>query len=501
VKRTDAAVIGALAVLAAACFYPLFKYYFAQDDFMLFHWATQEPRWFLERIFGRDATYFRPVTMFGYFAAAGKLFGARPLPWHLLSFFLSIVNVGLAYALLIRLRVSRPAAELGAATLCFNLAFFHVVGWITCTQQLLATTFTLGAVYCWCNALEGRRRAQLLSLVCYLAAGLSLEQTYFLPVVLLVMAVTGVGGSATGYRRAFGQLWPHLTVMVALLAFRLLWKGTPDGGHAAVGVDWHLLVNLWKYLAALVDYFPEVPGRLEAPAVFSPRPLAIPVLVLYHLMRGRKREVLFAGTFMIAMLAPALTLRDHAFHYHTYVAAFGAVFLLALLFEDLLGALARWSRPRVSLPWAVSATAILALALAASLNVRRIERSAVLAKHLPWQEQTSFVLHRALLAADARGHILAKVHMPERIRTLRLALFVPRQGVVDREHRDMLWALGYGTLANVVLGRRFDVRFDYSAKDLATLAGEDTLEERVLLYDPYGNIYTPGELRERPDLR
>ena len=84
-KRTDAAVIGALAVLTAACFYPLLKYYFAQDDFMLIHWATGEPRWLLERMFGRDATYFRPVTMFGYFAAAGRLFGTRPFPWHLVS--------------------------------------------------------------------------------------------------------------------------------------------------------------------------------------------------------------------------------------------------------------------------------------------------------------------------------------------------------------------------------------------------------------------------------
>ena len=82
--------------------------------------------------------------MFGYFGAAGRLFGTHPLPWHVVSLLLHVVNVSLSFALLVRLRLSRPAAMLGAAAIAFNLAFFHVVGWITCTQQLLAATFSLG---------------------------------------------------------------------------------------------------------------------------------------------------------------------------------------------------------------------------------------------------------------------------------------------------------------------------------------------------------------------
>lgn len=500
-KRTDAAVAGVLAVLTAACFYPLLRFYFAQDDFMLFQWATREPLWLLERMFGRGPTYFRPLTMFGYFAGAGKLFGAWALPWHVASLLLHIANVCLTFALLLRLRVNRPAAALGAAAFGLNLAFFHVVAWITCTQQLLATLFTLAAVRIWCDALGGSRRAQVLSLVCYLAASLSLEQAYFLPGALLVMALAGIGGAAMGRGPALRMLWPHLAAMGALLLFRTVWKGTPGEGPAEVGVGWHLLVNLWKYLAALVDFFPAVPGRLEMPSVLSPRQLVIPALIVYQLMSGRRREAIFGGVFIAAMLAPALLLRDHAFHYHTYAAAFGFVYLLALLFEDLLGLVARGSRSRARLPRVISAAAVLALALAVSLHVRRIDRAAVLSKHLPWQEQTSFVLHRALLAADARDDILAKVHMPERIRAMRLVLFVPQQGLVGREHRDMRWALGLGALPNVVLGQSFEVRFDVGAVDMGALEAEDTLEERVLLYDPYGNIYTPGELRERPDLR
>jgi len=150
------------------------------------------------------------------------------------SLLLHVVNAALCYTLLIRLRVSRPAAMLGAAGFAFNLAFFHVVGWITCTQQLLAASFTLVAVWLWCRALEGRPHARLLSLLCYLAAGLSLEQAYFLPVVLMVMALTGTGGEAMGCRRAARTLWPHFVVMVALVTFRLVWKGAPEEGQRLV---------------------------------------------------------------------------------------------------------------------------------------------------------------------------------------------------------------------------------------------------------------------------
>ena len=254
-------------------------------------------------------------------------------------------------------------------------------------------------------------------------------------------------------------------------------------------------------MAGLADYFPEVPGRLPVPAPLSPRALLIPLLVVYHLARGRRNQTLFATAFIAAMLAPALALRDHAFHYHTYLAAFGVVYLLALLFDDLMRAVPKPARLRPSVPWAVSAVLVAVLVVAASLQVRRIERAAVLSRDLPWKEQTSFVLHRALLADDARDDVVAKVHVPEAIRSLRLALFVPKQGVVGRGHADMKWALGQGALLNVVLGERFDVSFDEETTDLDALAREDSIERRVLLYDPYGHIYTPGEMRSRPDLR
>lgn len=497
-KRSDAAVIGALGAVAAVCFYPLFKYYFAQDDFMLIRWAVQEPGWLLERMFGRDATYFRPLTMFGYFAVAGRLFGTHPLPWHLVSLVLHLVNTVLVYALLVRLRLSRPAALVGSAAFGLNLAFFHAVAWITCTQQLLATTFSLGAVWFWMEVVRGNHRAALPSFACYLGAGLSLEQTYFLPLALLAAGVGRREGTGSSAGRNLRRLWPHLALMLALVLFRVVWKGTPDEGRAAVGAGWHPLVNLWKYLAAVVTLFPEVPGRIELPGPFDPRALVVPVLVVYSVARERWRQALFAGIWVLAMLGPALALRDHAFYYHTYLAGFGAVYLLALLWDDLL-ALARRVRRYSAAPAAVSVVAAAALAVTASIHVRSLERAAARSRNLPWKEQTSFVLHRALLAATARDDILAKVRMPERIQDLRFVLFVPQQGVVDWGHRDMHWALGQGALANVVLSGRFDVRFDDGAGNVAALAEEDSPEHRVLLYDPYGHIYTPAELRSRPD--
>jgi hypothetical protein len=341
-NRTEIALLAGLVVLVVFCFWPLTGYFFAQDDLWLMRVSANDLGEQLSRTFGPAPHHFRPLTKFIYFAAAYRAFGLNPMPHHLVSLLLHVANTLLVFVLLRRLRVPFSPALVVAGLFGMNAAFFHAVGWISCIQQLMGTFFMLLSIVLALAAIERGHAGRLyLATFAYLLALMSVEQTFLAPVIVSAVLVMGLAGGRHTLRRSFTALWPHYLLLSAYLVMRLL-KGVPGDGRTRFHYGTNILENVSAYAGAMVDFWPDVG------TVITLNPLAVTVpqgifaaLIVYHLARRRWREVIFGIGFSVVTLLPALFLVRHYFYYHTYVAAFGALYLGALALRDLWKGLER----------------------------------------------------------------------------------------------------------------------------------------------------------------
>ena len=73
-------IVGIVAVVAVICFFPLTKYFFLQDDFILLESAAFQPNTAFSAVFDSRPGLFRPLTKVAYFAFMYKSFGLNPTP-------------------------------------------------------------------------------------------------------------------------------------------------------------------------------------------------------------------------------------------------------------------------------------------------------------------------------------------------------------------------------------------------------------------------------------
>lgn len=132
------------------------------------------------------ANYFRPLSRQVWFALLTPVAGNQPLVFHLAN--LAVFFVALALLGDLLLALTAPAAAL-AGVLWFALLPMQRVNltWISCSQDLLALSATLGAFAFY---RRGRDRAALLA---YLAAILSKESALPLPALLFTWSVWADG--------------------------------------------------------------------------------------------------------------------------------------------------------------------------------------------------------------------------------------------------------------------------------------------------------------------
>ncbi|MEJ2720207.1 MAG: hypothetical protein P8181_03575, partial [bacterium] len=98
-------IVGLLALAAIVCFYPLTHYFFLQDDFILLDDAAFHPNIAFSAVFDSSPGLFRPLTKVAYFAFMYDLFKLNPVPYHLVSLLLHLVNIFLFFSLLRRFKI------------------------------------------------------------------------------------------------------------------------------------------------------------------------------------------------------------------------------------------------------------------------------------------------------------------------------------------------------------------------------------------------------------
>lgn len=496
-------VILALLILQSAlivvCFYPLLGYFMGQDDLALLYRSNAEPARFLGSFFGHSPHHFRPLTKMVYFFLAYKAFGLNALAYHLVSLLTHLVNSLLVFTLLRRLRLTPAAAVLASTLFALHVAFFNVIGWICCIQQLAALLFMLLSMLL---IIETMRRdstwMQLLSLGAYLLAICSLEQTLLLPPIMLVLGLFGLAGPRSGLKRSAKLLWPHFVVLGLFIVFRLYWKPLPASGNYEIVWGANLWTNALTYLSVIYDFWGNSIEGLKFTGAISVSHCLLAALVLYHLVWRRFGQVAFAAAFMMCALGPVLPLQQHTHHIHLYVPAFGAIFLLALAVDDLFSLL-RFTAIRTD------AQRLLAAALAIAVMgpffyqaVRTNEQRTIAGS----QERSSSVLRRSMIAERTYRDLTEKAGDMAGVETIYLmsvpATARPRSpgtGIGADEFREFRSAV-----KNKLGIRLFFGDFDLDVRFISDRHIEDKLDKdrtRLFFYDRTGRCYTRRELPKR----
>jgi hypothetical protein len=314
----------------------------------------------------------------------------------------------------------------GAALFGLSAGFFHVLAWISCVQQLAGMAFSLVALELGFRALDQAgaaagagpsfqhpsclRPAAIGSLAAWVLALGCVEQTVLLPLMFPLYAWAFAGDRGTprvvGVRRlrqAFTATAGHWVVLAAFAAFILFWKGVPREGIYGFSVGGNVAVNLATYLGWSFDYWMRFPLEITTHQ-FSPQPahLVAVLLIAWHLIRGRGRQVVFALGFFLAFSLPVAFLTEHQYYLHTYLPAAGTTYLAALAVQDAFGIRRLRSEDA---RYTTLGIVLVALVTLSWYSVRANE-AMLFREGTDWRR--SFVLRRAITAHNAWVSIQAR---------------------------------------------------------------------------------------------
>jgi hypothetical protein len=455
-RAGEALYLMVLSLAVIACFWPLTQYFLAQDDFILIENAWNDGRGAFFDFFQRGPGQFRPLTKALYFSLTYPVFGLNGLAYHLVSLAVYVLNVWLLFLLLRRLRIQTPAALATTTLFAMSVAYFDIIAWASCIQQLLGQALSLASLIFGVDALATRRvRARLFSLIAYAGALLCFEQTFGIPLLLLLVALFRLEGS--GPRRSIDctlrVLAPHLALIVIYVTFMTLWKGLPSDGSYAFALGRNVAVNLTTYLGWVTDFGADFPSVTTGETIrLVPGHAILALLVAYTVARRRFRELLFGLSYYLLCLSPTLFLREHTYYLHTYVPAFGFAYLIALFFNDVFRIRAVGKKAA----WAGVFAVLVIMSVVSFTMVRKNERDKMLDDPVL---KESFVLRRAETAENAYRSMMTSGTRFGEVGSVYLVY--GRPGGKDMFNvQNVVVALGYGSAIRLFYEKKnLDVRF------------------------------------------
>ena len=481
-------VVGVIAVMAIVTFMPLTHYFFAQDDIVLMYRAWAAPGEALNEFFNGEPGQFRPLSKVGYFGLMYALFGLNPEPYHFATLIFHVLNIVLFFMLMRRLGIHKPGAIVASQLFALNLAFFHVMAWISCIQQIWGLNFVLASLVLGVDAMRrgsaGRMGA---SLAAYVLALACVEQTLGVPILLFMIGVLGLGADKRRTLDCLRELLPHFLAMVVYVVFIVLWKGAPTDGPYEAHYSGNIPLNLWIYLGWMYEFFavlPSVMVRLEYQATLSH--VVFGLLAMYHLFRRRFRWLAFSLAFFLVSLLPASLLVNHTFFLHTYIPSFGMLLLIALAVDDVF-------RSRV-LRRAVLQIALLAVLMIGTFAVsyKQVRNAQLTVIQAAQGYLSSFVLRRARIAEKTFDALNKKSGDTSNVRQVYL--------VYGREEgrEEATWnvanfraAIGRGKLINLTYDNPdLVVHFKLIGDTISRFNGELS---RLFVYGDFGNLLTYEE--------
>lgn len=483
---TPAFFLPAIGLAILVCFSPLLKYFFAQDDFILLLRASSNGPGAFFDYFSASAGQFRPLTKSLYFGVMHNAFGLSAIAFHIVSFSLHMFNMVLMYHLFQRFAVGKAASITAAAFFGLNVSYFHVLAWISCIQQILGMSFMMIALITGIDALRsGSRWARRISILTYILALMSMEQTYFVPIVLVLFAVFGMDdGERLPLSRAIRKFAGQILVFVAYVAFIVLWKTLPDEGVYTFSVGKNVLRNISQYSGWVYEFAPILSTTMSYTHFAAKMSHVLFLLLLaYHVLLGRFRQIVFGVVFLVAGMLPVLLLSHHTFYLHLYIPAFGALYLLALVLDDIVRRIPVFGTRH--LQFVITVVLITAMSVLSYVKVRENE-TAPLRSYSAFLG--SFVLRRALIAAKLMDELREKELNPEGVE--RVFLVYGRKSGRDEaqwNNRNVIEAIGKGAAVRLFYENpELDVQFKIAGD---ALMPEEMIGSRIFFFSDFGNLY------------
>jgi hypothetical protein len=482
--ETAAIYLAALLIGIVVSFYPLIKYFFAQDDFVLLHTAVRDSWLAVTDYFARVPGMFRPLTKAVYFDAMYRVFGLNPVPFHVVSIVLHAINTAFFFLLMWRVRVTTAGALVSTTLFALSVAFFHVIAWISCIQQLLGECFMLASLLWGIDYLRrGRARARWASLGAYVLALLSIEQTFGVPVILLLYAWLAPDDWGRRMRpvRAVNKLLPHLAVMALYLLFIGVWKTAPRSGSYAFTLGPNVAVNLLTYLGWSLQFGVVLPSVMATGKVsWHVSHILLCLLGVYHLIRRRSWQVVFGFSFFVVAVSPTLLLSNHTFYLHTYIPSFGVLYLVALFVDDVFAL-----RPfRIDLARLILLGSVLvAMSVTSFVMIRKNERYKMFGF---LDSQRSFVLRRATIAKNVHDCVVSAKSPSKDIQKV-FMVYGREEGRDEAlwNNRNVVAATGQGSLLNLIYeSPEMPVEFKVSGD---AIAWTEQFVSDIFFFDDHGN--------------
>jgi hypothetical protein len=487
-SRRTVFYLALICVLCAACFYPVTKYFFAQDDFILLANAVFDKQATVGAAVGGDSDLFRPLTKVFYFDAAHAVFGMNAFPYHLVSILLHVVNVVLVFLVLRRFRIDRLSSVVVSALFAFHAGFFDVLAWISCVQQLAGQAFMLAGLLLGIRAMAAKKPLPAAAaLVCYALALLSLEQAYALAPILFLYAFSRekTVPAATRAGRALRDTTPYLVLMVVYLVYMAAVKGIPAEGPYRFHFGSNVLSNLLTYLDWALAISVVMPFVVDvSPSGLTAAHLVIALLVVYNIAKGRKRIVIFGSAYYLLTILPVLFLEGHTFYLHNYVPVVGIVLLAAPVIEDFFEVLRRGNARLV--PGA--AVLIVVLVAAICFTKVRANETSYVRPDLPIPK--NFVLRRAVIARNVRDDLVARTpgRPPKKVI---LIYGGPKDWYMD----NVVAALGRGSALRLFFS---DPDLDVSFLDSGDARGDyEPATTALFHFDYLGRLRTGEEMNRK----
>lgn len=353
-RRSSALVttLGALGLTAvvALIYHSAVVSYLFNDDF---HWLAGAPLFRLANVVHLDgySHFYRPVIEI-YFSAGRRVFGCDPVPFHVASIAIHLVNTLLLFLLARALTGRDSFAWLSALLFCVQPGYTEAVAWVAAITDLLPATWFLLTLWLHLLFLQRRDAAlYLLSLVTFATCLLTHESSAVLLPMMVALEVTA--GAPRTWRE-----WIRYVPFALLLAGYLVIETIVNSrsylvreSHYAFG--WHAVPHALQYVVSLYV------GRSIVASYYLVA--AVTALLLWF---GTPR-VRFFIVWIGVTLAPVSFFTWGNESRYLYVPAAG----FAMLVADLLQQGQAWMATRTSAGTARAALIVVAAVLSARFAV------------------------------------------------------------------------------------------------------------------------------------
>jgi hypothetical protein len=293
-----------LILLTLALYHPGLRVFFSLDDFR-----------FLLRAGGFEDypdSIRRLVSTRLFFGAAWRLFGADPLPYHLVVLALHAVNAWLLYTIARRLGLNQISACAASILFIATPVAFLPMHWISGIQEVTVTFFALISTYFYMG--KGNTTIAL-SLGAAILALLCKETSFLLlPALALIMPapkrrrwILGFGGLLLG-------------VLMLWTAGALTPRPPGDPYESVLGLN--VLWNLLTYSAWIVrfwEYFPDKAAEYQTSLAAWGLILPALLVILAWRYSGSRGPVGRASLMFLCLLIPVLPLIRHSYLYYLYL--------------------------------------------------------------------------------------------------------------------------------------------------------------------------------------